>query len=490
LVVVEAPAGCGKTFHGAAYADDATQLIAGRVLVLTHTHAACTVFSDRATTSSARVVIRTIDSLIIGIASAYHIGLDLPPDVAKWARENTDGYARVALLVSKLLKRHPSIVASMASRYGIVVCDEHQDCSGEQHDVAMALAGHGAKVRVFGDPMQRIYRERPAAGCGPVCDWDGLVASADVAEKLDTPHRWGDGFRELGDWTLRARETLMAGGKVDLRGGLPKNVRVVFAENRAPRNLEYRLGSADRRPIDRFAEGKASLLVLTRYNDTARSLRSFFSRRVPLWEGHTRGALEMLTTAISEGEGDAGALASAVVRFMNEIGKGFSPSAFGNAFEQEAQEGCTGGRKGKAHAIQQLARSLVEQPNPGGVAQTLRAIRKLADAGGYGADIKIDCPREFWDAVQLGGFTDIDEGLAELAHRRTYARPKPAERAISTIHKAKGLECDSVILLPCDARTFPEKRDARCLLYVALSRARRDLLLVVSRTDPSPLFAI
>jgi len=42
--------------------------------------------------------------------------------------------------------------------------------------------------------------------------------------------------------------------------------------------------------------------------------------------------------------------------------------------------------------------------------------------------------------------------------------------AISTIHKAKDLECESVIVMPCDARTFPDKHDARCLLYVALSR--------------------
>lgn len=49
---------------------------------------------------------------------------------------------------------------------------------------------------------------------------------------------------------------------------------------------------------------------------------------------------------------------------------------------------------------------------------------------------------------------------------------------------------DSVILMPCDARTFPDKLEARCLLYVALSRARSRLQLVVSRNSPSPLLAI
>ena len=84
----------------------------------------------------------------------------------------------------------------------------------------------------------------------------------------------------------------------------------------------------------------------------------------------------------------------------------------------------------------------------------------------------------------------MDIGLAEITHRRTYARPKPPDRAISTIHKAKGLECDSVIIMPCDATTFPNKHDARCLLYVALSRAKKRLMLVVSRDKPSPLFSL
>jgi DNA helicase-2/ATP-dependent DNA helicase PcrA len=44
--------------------------------------------------------------------------------------------------------------------------------------------------------------------------------------------------------------------------------------------------------------------------------------------------------------------------------------------------------------------------------------------------------------------------------------------------------------MPCDARTFPDTFEARCLLYVALSRAKDRLLLVVSRDTPSPLLAI
>ena len=80
------------------------------------------------------------------------------------------------------------------------------------------------------------------------------------------------------------------------------------------------------------------------------------------------------------------------------------------------------------------------------------------------AAIETDCRSEFWDAVRLGDLETPDAGLAEITSRRTNSRPKPPEKAISIIHKAKGLECDSVIVMPCDARTFADKADARCLL--------------------------
>jgi ATP-dependent exoDNAse (exonuclease V) beta subunit len=44
--------------------------------------------------------------------------------------------------------------------------------------------------------------------------------------------------------------------------------------------------------------------------------------------------------------------------------------------------------------------------------------------------------------------------------------------------------------MPCDTTTFPDKLEARCLLYVALSRAKKRLMLVVSPTKRTPLFVI
>jgi len=491
LVLIEAPAGCGKTHQGADYARDvADAMTRGRPLIATHTHAACSVFAERTQGSRARVEIRTLDSLIGEIAAAYHAGLGLPADTSAWIRQREDGYALVAARVAALLERYPIVASSLAQRHPVVICDESQDSSAHQHAVPMALMQHGARLRVFADPMQRIFGEKRTKTSSAPWDWETLKRSADAFEELAFPHRWQEGCPSLGAWTLSARNALKEGGTVDLRTGLPPSVVVVFAENQARKNLEYQLTREDRKAVDAFERRQSSLLILTRHVQTTRSLRSFFNRRIPLWEGHTRPGLEGLVDAIGAAGGECGALARAVVTFMNDVGKGFSPSAFGDMFEQEAREGCTRGRKGKAAKVQELARNLLLEPNHKGVARVLKRLADLRDRDAVFGGVEVDCVREFWDAVRLGEFEALDAGLAEITHRRAYSRPRPPARAISTIHKAKGLECDSVIVLPCDDRTFPNKEDARCLLYVALSRARNQLMLVVSRANPSPLLAV
>jgi DNA helicase-2/ATP-dependent DNA helicase PcrA len=223
---------------------------------------------------------------------------------------------------------------------------------------------------------------------------------------------------------------------------------------------------------------------------TTRHLRAFFGRRIPLWEGHTRPALESLVDATRAHRGNPAQLAQALVRFMNDVGTGFSPSAFGDRFIREAAEGCVRPARGKPAAIQAVARQIVEAPDHSGVAGALSALAELRRANVDFASVEIDCHTEFWEAVRLGGHADPDEGFAHITHRRTYSRPKPAPKAISTIHKAKGLECDGAIIMPCDAQTFPDSPEARCLLYVAISRAKSRVMLVISRDTPSPLILV
>lgn len=491
LVVIGAPAGCGKTFQGASYALDAAVGIGrGRVLVLTHTHAACDIFALRAQ-RGLQIEVRTIDGLIAELAAAYHRCLGLPPDPAAWARnQGNEGYKQLAEKAAVLLTGCRMIARAAAHRYPIVICDEHQDCSADQHAISMALHRAGALLRIFGDPMQRIYGGRSKGGAADAQRWLDLTQAADTYEELDVPHRWKKGSVALGEWILRARDTLTNGGRVDLRGTLPQGLSVIVADNEGQRFDVYALSKKVRRPIDDLVAASQPLLILAAHNPTVRALRAFFNRRLPIWEGHTRDALATLVAAIQEAKGDSLAIAKLLVTFLEEVTVGFSASAYSNEFLKEVEAGCIGSRKGKPATLQQLGRLLLDRPDHKGVADVLTRLVALIDSDVAFQPIKVDAQREFRDAVRLGEFDDCEEGLTELTRRRTFGRPTPPPKAISTIHKAKGLECDHVLVMPCDSRHFGDTEAGRCLLYVAMSRAVCSLTLVVSRSNPCPLLTI
>ena len=487
LVVVEAPAGCGKTYQGACYARRvASRLTSGRILILTHTHAACAAFAKETRATHRRVEIRTIDSLMVQIAGAYHKSLELPLDVAAWARRpGKNGYAEIAVRVAKLILSCPYIAEALAKRFPFVVADEYQDTSKEQDAVIMAIGRAGATLRIFGDPMQNIYT-RGAAAKETLARWDKAKSAAVFAD-LCTPHRWRDGTLALGEWVLWARQTLKDGKPIDLRGPLPEGLTILYADNVAL-GRGFRLSGTDREPIDTIARAGNQILILTAQNDMTQALAAFWNRSIPVWEGHTRTALDRLISVTDACPDDAVTVASALVTFLGEVASGFSPSSHGKRFVQEVSAGCTASTRGKPASIQQLSRCILNEPNHVGVSKCLALLSRFRQERVAGFEkIKVDYRSEYRDAIRLGEFTDVHQGMAEISKRRTFARPVPSARAVSTIHKAKGLQCDHVLILPCDSR-FSSTPYSRCRLYVAISRAKRSLTLVLSRTDPSPLF--
>ena len=493
LVAVEAPAGCGKTYQGAKYAQRAASRLArGRVLILTHTHAACSVFSSETRQNAAHVEIRTIDSLITAIATAYHKSLGFPPDPAAWARrQGPDGFDTLASGVAALMTAQPMVGGALSERYPVVIGDEHQDSSAAQHAITIALRDGGSQLRLFGDPMQHIYGSRAdAARSADRARWDRLKTTA-AYDELDMPHRWATGSPQLGQWILRAREALKQGQPVDLRGRLPQGLTILYADNVASNYTGYRISQNDRRPIDQIVNTDQPLLILAGKNDTVKALRAMWGRRIPIWEGHMRDDLGALVTAITTNPGNTAAIAEAVVTFVCAVGVGFSPSSHGNIFLREISQNCSKATRGKPARLQELARCILDQPDHVGVANCLQVLAKLTDDGAVGfEDIALDNRSEFRDAIRLGQFADADEAVKEIHRRRSFARPVPPDRAISTIHKAKGLQCENAFVLPCDRRRFGASDYARCKLYVALSRARRSLTLVLPRHDPSPLFSL
>jgi len=82
--------------------------------------------------------------------------------------EDVDGLRYSDLIPSALrLLALPAVGELLASRWGLVVCDEFQDTSQEQYELLLALRG-GARLLLLGDPNQCIYSNLPGVtGVGP-----------------------------------------------------------------------------------------------------------------------------------------------------------------------------------------------------------------------------------------------------------------------------------------------------------------------------------
>lgn len=493
LVLIEAAAGCGKTYQGAGYARDASASIgAGRLLILTHTHAACSVFAERTKGAGSKVEIKTIDALIMQIATAYHQTLGLPSNLSSWAwGDNGNGFSVMAAKVAAFLRAHPMVAKALATRYPVIVCDEHQDSSADQHEVVMALHRNGAALRIFGDPLQRIYGGKTAKEAKACQDrWEALKQAA-ACEVLDTPHRWQTGCAELGKWIRSARESLKANQPIDLTGPTPDSLTVLVANNTARKHGGYIVSKDQRKPIDQLVKESDQLMILASQNDLIAALRAFWMRRIPIWEGHTRDALAGLVTLLRDRHGDAEGLAQGMVDFVSGVTVGFTQRSHGDRLLQEIKEDCVRKTKGKPANIQAIAQLILDNPSHKGVSDAIGLIENLSENGSEGfSEVKIDRRIELRDAIRLGAFPDVEEGFAEIARRRSYSRPSPPPRTLSSIHKAKGLECDHAMVMACDRTQFSSTYYARCKLYVALSRAKRSLTLVVPDTNISPLFKI
>tara|TARA_R110000772_G_scaffold64081_2_gene143266 strand:- start:413 stop:1936 length:1524 start_codon:yes stop_codon:yes gene_type:complete len=490
LVLIEAPAGTGKTYQGANYARrEASRLRRGRILILTHTHAACGVFADATKADTSRVEIKTIDSLIAQIAAAYHKTLDLPADPSAWARQERNGYTQLAERVSTLIANKPMVANVLADRFPVIIGDEHQDTSEHQHAIMLHIYDAGSKLRVFGDPMQQIYRSPGRNGFERDRErWREFRDRAAFGE-LETPHRWAEGSPALGAWVLEARSQLKNGQPIDLSEDLPDGLRVVRAENTAQTRTGFQLAAACRQPLDQLVAGTEELLILTDQNETAKALRAFWNRRIPIWEGYTRDSLGKLVTALTNDGITAEGACTALNTFIYGVSVGYTASSHGNRLTQEVRDGCVAASRGKPALLQEIGRELLNEPNHKGAAAALHRLDELRSDGTAGFnEIRIDYQNEWRDAVRVGQFEGPEEALAELHRRRSYARPKPPTKAISTIHKAKGLECEHAMLLPCDASRYRDTEYARSKLYVGLSRASSSLTLSICPNDPGPLF--
>lgn len=476
VVTIEAAGGCGKTTKAAKYASEAAgRLSSGKVLLLSHTHAACGEFQRKCAALGKKIDVETCDSFCLKAIGVYARPLGLPSPMESHLGRADGGipFATLSEKAAELFRRAPTVARAVAAHYPIIVLDEHQDASIHQHEAVRLLREIGdARLRIFGDPMQAIH---PANDNGYV-DWDALWAAADDRGSLEEPHRWAE-VPELGEWIMASRTALKAGDPVSLRDA-PACVRAISHNGLAGRERFRDVPTASRE-VHGFLNGAAnSAAVLAFLGNMAKSAAQAGGWRAPLNEGAQLDELDVLIQALEAHAGDAEGLAGVFLDFLAVIGVGLTADL------SDGLRGRLGATINRDRAGRnQMAwlgclEPIYALPDHRGMAGAMRMVRDTLPPG---------YTIRFGDHVwALSAFDRTDDPRAfRSTLGRIRRRRKWPPQMVSTIHKAKGLDFDHVLLCPVDRHQYPDDVLGARLLYVALSRAKRSIRLVLAGDAPT-----
>lgn len=477
VVAIEAAAGCGKTTSAAQFAQEAAgRLESGKVLLLSHTHAACGEFQRKCGERSSQIDVETCDGFFLKTVGLYARPLGLPIPVDAYLESGGAGltFTDLSRKAGELFQRAPTVARAVANHYPLIVLDEHQDASVSQHEAIWLLREiGGSMLRVFGDPMQAIH----TGESDEYVDWVRLWNMADEKLQMETPHRWSDAL-ELGEWIVECRAMLKRGNPIPVRDA-PAMVSISTHAGLAGRE-RFRDSNTAAKIIHGFLNdspnGAAMLAFLT---PMAKTIAQTGSWRAPMNEGAQLEGLDQLIDDVEAYAGDPAGLARAVLDFLQVIGVGLSSAVRSRVLDRV---GLSINHKGAG--TNQLAwlaclEPIYARPDHRGVGAAVQAVRRTPPPG-----FTIRFRDHAGAACSLARTDDPRRFRSSLGRIRRHTRwPR---QMVSTIHKAKGLEFDNVLLCPVDHHQYPNKELGARLLYVALSRARLSIRLAVSR-DTQPL---
>lgn len=481
VVVVDAAGGCGKTHEAVEAALDWSREVAEgqEVLLLAHTNAAVREFRKRVAGRRAPIRVSTLDAFALEILSSFSGSVGLPEDIRIGAGVE---FSDLAPKLHELLSKSSTTAAALARHYPVVIFDEHQDASVEQHQILRHFSRNGALIRVFGDPVQGIY------------DWDGSPVSwaevtkdADKVESLSEPKRWRDS-PQLGTWIVGAREILACGGRID-RQTVPDSVVVHILSNLdEPPPFYGELGGLLVWKIRGVLEScRGPTVVLVRNSRHEKLIRRALPDELAIHEGADYAdayrAFGMATRAGSNPR----ELALAAIDLMKSSFGGMTKAVEKDLTSSLKADSLDAGRKKKILPLLSRFEGVYEAPS-------LRSWCRVV--GGFGVDppaeLILHRPRSLAairNASDLSYDDDPEAAFDEVVRQMRMAVGVP-ERSVMTIHKSKGHEFANVIVPIVGAESFPDDDSGRRLLYVAMSRACGTLHLIVPGRSPSPLLKL
>jgi DNA helicase-2/ATP-dependent DNA helicase PcrA len=479
--VIEAPAGCGKTHEAASLAIDLHSRLATHqeILILAHTNAAVQEFRERTRTAHVRARASTFDSFAFELVSMYAEPLGLPSPL-RVADGSGISFSQLAPKALELLRRAPSIARALSTHYPFIVLDEHQDARAEQDAIVREMVLHGSHLlRIFGDPMQAIFDQASAI------DWDNLRRDAHVYDELDEPRRW-DNAPHLGAWILDARNALRNDAPLPL-GTRPASVRLLpIPELYDPPPQSDAVQRPVILPLYRLLDQlSGSLAVLVRYNKHAKALRVATKGRLIVHEGVELPLAYSAAERAHVASGNARDMALVLLDLLAETSTGLKPK-LKPLVACLTQSACRTPKSVALHELLIPIGRLYDKPDIETWCSVLRQIAVSPPSW-----MRIHLPESLRVLGRL--HTAPDEPVLQALDRAVKHRKEAGlvpYRCVSTIHKVKGRAFDHVIIPYGGRISFPANPVGRRLMYVALSRARQTITLLVPAGNRSPLIPI
>ena len=401
----------------------------------------------------------------------------------------------------ELLRDHPQILEYYQDRWQYIHIDEYQDTNTAQYRIAKLLAQKHKNICVVGDGDQNIY------------SWRG----ADMSNILNFEKDYPDAHVIMLEMNYRSTQTILKAAddiitKNKMR--VPKNLRTdnedgnhVKIYNAFSEHDEAQFVTEHTARIMSLGADPTEIAVLFRTNAQSRALEeAFLSSGIPYQllgvkffeRKEVKDVLSYIRAALNRES-----LAD-IKRTINNPKRGIGPATIAKIFSGQTSSLSPKLQEKYTHylnVLDNIERSAREQ-SPSATVRLVLESSGLVDELNTSseddmerlANMKelVNYATRYDDMDSEDGIQKLLEDAALMGEQDTLAQKKDVQAVrLMTIHASKGLEFDHVFIVGLEQGLFPSQRDGessdkdaeeeRRLMYVALTRARKELYLSHAR---------
>lgn len=417
---------------------------------------------------------------------------------SRLAKDHALDFDDLLLRALTLLATNADVRTTLQNRWRYLTIDEYQDTNQVQFEMARLLAGPNQNLCVVGDVDQNIY------------SWRG----ADIAHLLSFEKVFPGAHTVVLEQNYRSTQTILAAAHDIISKNTNRYEKQLFTENGDGEKISLYCAVSEGDEARHVAETARTLLregtpaheiaVLYRANFQSRALeQAFYERGIPYRVLGTRffdrkevkDVLSYVRAGLNpESRADISRIIATPPR---GIGKGTLVHLLEGTWHTLPK-----GTKHKVEEFYALLESIQQRAHCMSASETLRFV---IETSGIASQFLKGTEE---DAERLG---NIKELVSLAARYDTFAPPEGLEQLLEdaallgeqdnrdetkdevsllTMHASKGLEFDAVFITGLEDGLFPMERtgaeddpeEERRLMYVALTRARRQVFLSYAAT--------